>query len=150
MIWGIRSTRILFEHGFESGVILIDGEKIAAFQSSVPEETKVVDVGDFVVMAGLVDTHVDINGPGRTEWEGFKTATQAALAGGITTVVDMPLNCTPVTTSAAAFKEKRVDLGQQNHVDLGFWGGVVTGNKPDLDGAIVGVAGGSTLLRGSL
>ncbi len=82
---------------------------------------------DKVIFPGLVDTHVHINEPGRTAWEGFDTATQAAAAGGVTTLVDMPLNCTPVTTTAAALRTK-IDCCTGNnalHVDVGFWGGVV-------------------------
>ncbi len=84
-----------------------------------------IDVGDKVVMPGIVDTHVHINEPGRTAWEGFLTATKAAAAGGVTTVVDMPLNCIPVTTTEGALREKRLATEDKLYVDLGFWGGVV-------------------------
>ncbi len=93
----------------------------------------VEDLGDKVLMPGLVDTHVHINEPGRTEWEGFNTATQAAAAGGITTVVDMPLNCTPVTTTVNALQQKLDALGDQLWVDCGFWGGVVPDSLDDLE-----------------
>ena len=108
-----------------SGFVIIDGEKIVDISSTEPEGMQIFDVEDRVVMAGLVDCHVHINEPGRTEWEGFRTATQAALSGGITTVVDMPLNCIPVTTSVEALEEKQAALGQQHYVDIGFWGGVI-------------------------
>ena len=85
-----------------------------------------------IVMPGLVDTHVHINEPGRTEWEGFATATRAAAAGGVTTLVDMPLNSIPPTTTVAGFKEKLAAARGQCYVDVGFWGGVVPGNTSEL------------------
>ena len=83
-------------------------------------------------MPGLVDSHVHINEPGRTEWEGFETATRAAAAGGITTLVDMPLNSIPATTTVAALEAKRQPEGRC-HVDVAFWGGVVPGNASELE-----------------
>src|SRR5688572_710777 len=101
-----------------------------------------VEAGDFLVTPGVIDTHVHINEPGRTDWEGFASATQAAAAGGITTVVDMPLNCIPATTSRDAAEEKLRALEGQLHVDVAFWGGVVPGNTPELEGlARFGVPG---------
>ena len=91
------------------------------------------DAGDLVVSPGLVDTHVHMNEPGRTDWEGFDTATRAAAAGGVTTVVDMPLNSVPATTTAAALEAKRTAARGQCHVDVAFWGGVVPGNAAHLD-----------------
>lgn len=85
------------------------------------------------LLPGLVDTHVHINEPGRTEWEGFETATRAAASGGVTTLVDMPLNCIPVTTSLAAFETKLAAVRNLLSVDLGFWGGVVPGNAHELN-----------------
>jgi allantoinase len=103
---------------------------------------RLVDHGDLLVTPGLVDSHVHINEPGRTEWEGFRTATEAAAAGGITTVVDMPLNCIPATTSRAAAEAKLESLRDQLHVDVAFWGGVVPGNAAELAGlAAFGVPG---------
>lgn len=93
----------------------------------------VKDYGNNVIMPGLVDSHVHINEPGRTEWEGFNTATQAAAAGGITTLVDMPLNCIPVTTTKAAFQEKLAAVHDKLWVDCGFWGGVIPDNIDELD-----------------
>ena len=84
-------------------------------------------MGDRLVLPGLVDTHVHINEPGRTEWEGFATATRAAAAGGITTLVDMPLNSSPVTTTAEALALKLEAAGGKLWVDCGFYGGVVPG-----------------------
>lgn len=91
------------------------------------------DAGDDILMPGVIDAHVHINEPGRTDWEGFETATQAAAAGGITTVVDMPLNASPVTTNANAFKTKLdASIGKLN-VNVGFYGGLIPGNQNDLE-----------------
>ena len=87
---------------------------------------------DEVLLPGLVDTHVHVNEPGRTEWEGFATATRAAAAGGVTTILDMPLNSIPATTTVAALEIKRLVATGQVFVDVGFWGGAVPGNVPDL------------------
>ncbi len=101
-----------------------------------------LDVGDLVVSPGLVDTHVHLNEPGRTEWEGFDTGTRAAAAGGVTTLVDMPLNSIPATTTVAALEEKRAAARGRCHVNVGFWGGVVPGNEGDLDALVsAGVRG---------
>jgi allantoinase len=112
-----------------SGVI----ERISSF-SDVPAVTNIYEAGDFVVMPGLVDTHVHINEPGRTEWEGFFTATRAAAAGGITTLIEMPLNSIPATTTVAAFHTKLAAAVGEVWVDTGFWGGVVPGNAHELRG----------------
>jgi allantoinase len=94
-----------------------------------------VDLGDDeVLLPGLVDSHVHVNEPGRTEWEGFATATRAAAAGGVTTIVDMPLNCIPPTIDVAALEVKRKAAAGQVHVDVGFWGGAVPGNLGELRG----------------
>jgi allantoinase len=90
------------------------------------------DVGELMVLPGLVDTHVHINEPGRTEWEGFSTATRAAAAGGVTTLLDMPLNAIPATTSVAALREKMTVADGKCTVDVGFIGGVVPGNTHEL------------------
>ena len=96
-------------------------------------DCELIDAGDAVVMPGLVDTHVHINSPGRTEWEGFESATRAAAAGGVTTLVDMPLNSIPATTTLDAFKAKIADAARTGcFVDVGFWGGVVPGNTGEL------------------
>src|SRR5262249_37427703 len=92
-----------------------------------------IDARDWLVLPGLVDTHVHINEPGRTDWEGFATATRAAEAGGVPTIVDMPLNSIPSTTTVDAFEQKRAAAAGQCHVDVGFWGGVVPGNGADLE-----------------
>ena len=104
------------------------------------EETK--DLGDYMVLPGLVDTHAHINEPGRTEWEGFETATNAAASGGITTVVDMPLNSIPATISLDALEVKRATAKGKCKIDYGFWGGVVPGNQnelqPMIDAGVIG------------
>ena len=94
---------------------------------------RLFDVGDLVISPGLVDTHVHVNEPGRTEWEGFDTATRAAAAGGVTTIVDMPLNSIPATTTTAALDAKRAAARRAVHVDVAFWGGVVPGNAAELE-----------------
>jgi allantoinase len=84
-------------------------------------------------MAGLIDPHVHINEPGRTDWEGFKTATKAAIAGGLTTLVDMPLNSSPVTTTVKAFEAKLLAANKNLHTNVGFWGGIVPGNEGEIE-----------------
>ncbi len=100
----------------------------------VPAAAPLHDAGELVVMPGLVDTHVHVNEPGRTEWEGFETATRAAAAGGVTTLVDMPLNSIPATTTVNAFRQKLRAAEGKLWVDVGFWGGVVPGNTLELRG----------------
>lgn len=97
-----------------------------------PEGCSVLDAGDRIVMPGIIDTHVHVNEPGRTQWEGFATATRAAAAGGVTTIVDMPLNSVPPTTSVSGLQEKIAATEGQRFVDVGFWGGVVPKNAPEL------------------
>ena len=94
------------------------------------------DAGDNILMPGIIDAHVHINEPGRTDWEGFDTATQAAAAGGITTLVDMPLNASPVTTSAKSFAEKIMAAENKLNVNCGFYGGLIPGNTAELEGLI--------------
>ncbi len=102
----------------------------------VPEGVEIVEAGDAVVMPGLVDTHVHINEPGRTDWEGFETATRAAAAGGITTLVDMPLNSIPATTTRESLRRKMEAAEGRCRVDVGFWGGVVPGNAGEIAGLL--------------
>src|SRR5258707_7366993 len=106
--------------------------KVTAFDE-IPTNCEIAEAGkDSFVMPGLVDTHVHVNEPGRTEWEGFATATRAAAAGGVTTIVDMPLNSIPATTSAENLKAKLAATHDKLHVDVGFWGGVVPVNTDEL------------------
>jgi len=118
-----------------SASIHVDGKRIArvARWEALPAGAPLVDAGDSLVMAGLVDTHVHVNEPGRTEWEGFATATSAAAAGGITTICDMPLNSIPATTSVAALEAKRTAAQGQCAIAVEFIGGVVPGNTGELE-----------------
>ncbi|MBV9085109.1 MAG: allantoinase AllB, partial [Acidobacteriaceae bacterium] len=119
----VRPASIVFEDG---KILAIAEHEINATGSAV------IDAGDDYVLPGLIDTHVHINQPGRTEWEGFRTATAAAAAAGVTCVVDMPLNSIPATTTAAALQEKRKSASGQSTVNYAFWGGVVPGNTDQL------------------
>ena len=132
--FAIRSRRVITGDSMRPATVLIEAGKIVDIVDweSTSLACRVHDIGDLVLMPGLVDTHVHINEPGRTEWEGFDTATQAAAAGGITCVVDMPLNCTPVTTSAQALRQKLDSLQGKLWIDCGFWGGVVPDNLAEL------------------
>src|ERR1700761_691059 len=132
----IKSTRVVTPEGVLPATVVIEDGCIASVmtgETGLPVSA-VQDVGSLVVSPGLVDCHVHINEPGRTEWEGFETATRAAAAGGVTALVDMPLNCIPVTTTRAALEEKLRAAAAQLHVDVGFWGGVVPGNADELAG----------------
>lgn len=136
--------QVVTPNGVQSAGILMEDGKIQAVVSpdAVPSDWPTREVGDAVILPGLVDTHVHINEPGRTEWEGFETATRAACAGGITTLVDMPLNCIPVTTSLSALQEKLTATAGKLRVDCGFYGGVVPGNTDQLEPMIqAGVKG---------
>ncbi len=121
------SKKILLSDRFFSGFVLVEEDIIIDIVEELPKKFDglVFDFGTDVLAPSLVDTHVHINEPGRTEWEGFLTATSAAAAGGITTVMDMPLNCLPVTTSKDALEVKVNEIAGKLFVDVGFWGGVV-------------------------
>ncbi|KAI5863744.1 allantoinase [Durotheca rogersii] len=101
-------------------------------KASFPPLTTYIDYGSKLLIPGLVDAHVHLNEPGRTEWEGFNTGTRAAASGGVTTVIDMPLNAIPPTTTLAGFKEKLAASRGQCWVDVGFYGGVIPGNADEL------------------
>jgi allantoinase len=122
----IRSTRIVLPDGVKAATIHFD-ENIQAIEPHGPADH---DYGDLVILPGLVDSHVHVNEPGRTEWEGFETATRAALAGGIATIVDMPLNSLPPTTTVAALEEKQRHA--KGVVNIELWGGVIPGNTREL------------------
>ncbi|KNX39094.1 allantoicase [Luteipulveratus halotolerans] len=115
-------------------VTVRDGEIVAVDTSGLaPTGPDVVHLADDeVLLPGLVDSHVHVNEPGRTEWEGFASATRAAAAGGVTTLIDMPLNSIPPTTTVAGLQAKRAVAVDQAYVDVGFWGGAVPGNIDDL------------------
>src|SRR5499427_6305943 len=133
----VRGRRIVLD-GAErpASLHIVDGhfEAIRGFDEvPAPSPTvELVDTGDLVVSPGIVDSHVHVNEPGRTEWEGFDTVTRAAAAGGVTTIIDMPLNSVPATTDVPALEEKRRAARGRCHVDVGFWGGIVPGNVSDL------------------
>ncbi|MFB8265383.1 MULTISPECIES: allantoinase AllB [unclassified Streptomyces] len=131
----LRSTRVITPEGTRPASVAVAGGKIAAVlphDADVPAGARLEDFGDDVLMPGLVDTHVHVNDPGRTEWEGFWTATRAAAAGGITTIVDMPLNSLPPTTTAANLRTKQDVAAAKAHIDVGFWGGALPDNVKDL------------------
>jgi allantoinase len=111
-------------------------ERVAAWDETSADGRELLDCGDSVILPGLVDTHVHVNEPGRTDWEGFATATRAAAAGGITTLVDMPLNSIPATTSRAGLRAKVEAAEGKLQVDVGLWGGVVPGNTEELVGLL--------------
>src|SRR3954449_13106401 len=121
----IASERVVFPDGERPAAIVVRDGRIAAVSppGDRPVGMRVVDLGDRVLLPGVVDTHVHINEPGRTDWEGFDTGTRAAIAGGITTLVDMPLNASPVTTTVAAFEQKLFATTGKLHANCGFWGG---------------------------
>jgi allantoinase len=144
MIRALRSTRVLTPAGLAPATVLVDGERISAVRgwNDVASGADLIDFDDRVLLPGLVDTHVHINEPGRTEWEGFETATKAAAAGGVTTLVDMPLNCVPETTDVQALEAKRIAAKGKVWVDWAAWGGIVRGNADSVEPlARAGVAG---------
>jgi allantoinase len=129
----IQGDRIITPTGIRKGIILIKEGIIDDIVNEVPSDITVIDAGNNLVMPGVVDPHVHINEPGRTAWEGFDTATKAALAGGVTTLVDMPLNSSPVTTNVQAFEQKLKAATSKIHVNCGFWGGIIPGNEKDIE-----------------
>src|SRR6202522_1192633 len=130
----VRSRRAVLPEGTRPASVAVSGPAIAAIgdYDAPLEGGREVDLGDLALLPGLVDSHVHVNEPGRTEWEGFATATRAAAAGGVTTICDMPLNSLPSTVSVAALREKREAAAGQCHVDVAFWGGAVPGNQGEL------------------
>lgn len=135
----------------DATVFIADGLIIAIAEGRVEQEGfPLTDVGNSVLMPGIVDTHVHINEPGRTNWEGFDTATKAAISGGVTTLVDMPLNSSPVTTDVASLHKKSRTAAPKLHANCGFWGGVVPGNAGQLEAlARQGVCGFKAFLTHS-
>eukprot|EP00698_Gefionella_okellyi_P013037 TRINITY_DN3540_c0_g2_i1.p1 TRINITY_DN3540_c0_g2~~TRINITY_DN3540_c0_g2_i1.p1 ORF type:complete len:458 (+),score=97.55 TRINITY_DN3540_c0_g2_i1:74-1447(+) len=141
----VQSQRVMIENSIikPASVHVSDGKIVAIAEfGDAPVGVEVIDAGDKLLLPGLVDTHVHINEPGRTAWEGFFTATQAAAAGGVTTVCDMPLNSIPPTTTVKNLEAKQAAAQGQLHVDMGFLGGVVPGSEEHIAGvAAAGIRG---------
>jgi allantoinase len=134
----VRGRRVALPDGVRPASLLVRDGRIASISSDLEPMPSlgaepIIDAADLVILPGIIDSHVHINEPGRTEWEGFATATRAAAAGGVTTLVDMPLNTVPATTNVAALHAKRRAAVSQSHVDVAFWGGIVPGNARDLE-----------------
>jgi len=128
----VRAARAVVDGAVRPVALGVRDGRIATLDAAPGSGPEVVLADDEVLLPGLVDTHVHVNEPGRTEWEGFDSATRAAAAGGVTTLVDMPLNSIPPTTTVAGLRTKRVAAEGRVHVDVGFWGGAVPGNAGDL------------------
>ncbi|MFE4667877.1 allantoinase AllB [Streptomyces sp. NPDC056716] len=133
----LRSTRVVTPEGTRPATVAVTGGTITAvlpYDAPLSSDgvSRIEELGDDVLLPGLVDTHVHVNDPGRTEWEGFWTATRAAAAGGITTLVDMPLNSLPPTTTVENLRVKRETAAGKTHTDVGFWGGALPGNVKEL------------------
>lgn len=136
--FGLHSKRVLIDDQLVEATVIIQDGKIERIEMGAVDQVdfSIEDLGNMVIMPGLIDSHVHINEPGRTEWEGFDTATKAAAAGGITTLIEMPLNSDPVTTTREAFEKKLAATEGKLHVNCGFWGGIVPENINDLDDLI--------------
>jgi allantoinase len=130
----VRGKRVVTSDRERSAAIHIrDGVIVAITEfDDIPPGVSIHEAGDSIVMPGIVDTHVHINEPGRADWEGFTSATRAAAAGGVTTIIEMPLNSIPATTNTAALREKVAAAAGKLSVDVGFWGGVVPGNTDNV------------------
>src|SRR3984893_13584405 len=128
------SRRVVTPQGIRPAGVLVNGEVIreVVTPDHIPSEAQIHDFGVAAILPGLIDAHVHINDPGRTEWEGFETASRAAAAGGFTCVVDMPLNCVPATTNVDALEAKRAAAKGRCWVDWAAWGGVVAENQQDI------------------
>ncbi|MES2836651.1 MAG: allantoinase AllB [Bacteroidota bacterium] len=150
--FAIHSSQTLIGTKLLNATLLIKNGKIIDIKEGKINTTDfpVEDVGDLIVMPGLIDSHVHINEPGRTDWEGFETITKAAIAGGITTLVDMPLNSSPVTISASTFQDKIKATQGKLYCNCGFWGGIVPANADKLEELIdCGVLGVKAFLTHS-
>jgi len=133
----IRARRAVTPDGTRPAAVVIGQGtivEVGPYDAVRPAAPTLALADDEVLLPGLVDTHVHVNEPGRDHWEGFASATRAAAAGGITTIIDMPLNSIPPTTNAAALRIKREIAAGQVHVDVGFWGGAVPGSAAWLPG----------------
>lgn len=133
----VRARRAVLPGGERPAAIAVADGRISAIEPYDAEldAARTVELrADEVLLPGMVDTHVHVNEPGRTEWEGFASATRAAAAGGVTTIVDMPLNSVPPTVDVPALAVKRAVAAEKAYVDVGFWGGAVPGNSGSLPG----------------
>jgi len=166
MVHALRSRRVITPHGEQDATVVIEDGIITAVHPNSPlasppsplasrlAHLPTEDLGSLALLPGLIDVHTHINEPGRTDWEGFATATRAAAAGGFTTLIDMPLNCLPETTNVAALELKREAAAtggpngtSQSMIDYAFWGGCVDNNQRDLEPlALAGVAGFKSFL----
>jgi allantoinase len=138
----LRSARVLTPAGLRPATIRVEHGSIASIDTDAPRGGDTEDLGETLLMAGLIDSHVHVNEPGRTEWEGWVTATRAAARGGVSVLADMPLNSSPVTTTREALAAKMDSMAGKLWVDCALWGGVVPGNAAELPGMVAdGVAG---------
>jgi allantoinase len=129
----VRANRAITPEGERAVAVAIsDGQIAAILDVDATVESRDERTVDGVLLPGLVDSHVHVNEPGRSEWEGFETATRAAAAGGVTTIIDMPLNSIPPTVDVNALQVKRDVAASKVSVDVGFWGGSIPGNVPHL------------------
>ena len=136
----IYSNKCWIDNKLQPATVSFENDTITAIDHKKQDDAE--DFGDNILMPGIIDVHVHVNEPGRTDWEGFDTATKAAAAGGITTIVDMPLNSNPVTVTLRAFNEKLIASAGQLNVNCGFYGGLVPGSSNHLDDLIdAGVLG---------
>jgi allantoinase len=147
----LKSTAVVTPTGQRSALLVLrDGRIADVLPPDAAVAMPVLDLGDAAVLPGVIDPHVHLNEPGRTEWEGFDTGTRAALAGGLTTLVDMPLNSAPVTTSVENLRIKQAATQGQLHTNVGFWGGIVPGNAAEVGPLIAaGVLGFKAFLTHS-
>ncbi|MYW02755.1 allantoinase AllB [Streptomyces sp. SID3343] len=130
----LRSRRVFTPDGERPADVILAGDRIAAVSAyGSAAGAPVEDLGELALLPGLVDTHVHVNEPGRTAWEGFTSATRAAAAGGVTTLLDMPLNSIPATVTVEALRAKQEVARGRVYVDVGFWGGAIPGNTADLE-----------------
>ncbi|MGI4875778.1 MAG: allantoinase AllB [Janthinobacterium lividum] len=147
----LKSTSVVTPTGLRPATVVLQGGRIAdLLPLAASVALPVLDLGNAALLPGVIDPHVHLNEPGRTEWEGFDTGTRAALAGGLTTLVDMPLNSAPVTTSVANLRLKQAATQGQLHTNVGFWGGIVPGNAAEVEPLIAaGVLGFKAFLTHS-